>query len=353
MTRQSRTLALLAFILAASVLSCIPAAAADAGTTLPHNEAEIRRAHMDLVSYTRDAEMTAVIAYIYPHYGTDTARLNMLLDSFREQEALVPAATTAEDFSNITREMRSIVSEFRNETGVQMVKGYGKPDELSTALTGAVTNNPYIAQRKAAYWTIRKAGQLEDFDAYVLSARSSLEGLGAQGYPLEKAKRALDVLASKRPELASALDARNEDRIVSAGAIILPLSVDLKDRVAEAQGEVSDAERMRFIIDQGYRAVKRADSANGELMKIFLDIGPAEPATRKLKQDLATAERILATGNLGMTKTPLTLVKKDLKDLSADYRDLATTETLPDDLGATLRALILTLDGTANQMEDY
>lgn len=280
-------------------------------------------------------------------------KLNLLLAAFREQEARIPSASTAEDFRNITGGMRSIAAEFRNETAIQMEKGYGKPSDLSRALTGAVTNNPYIEQRKATYWTVRKANQLADFDAYILAARSSLDSLGAVGYPLEKAERALDVLASKRPDLASALEAKSEDRIASAGAIILPLSEDLGSRVGEAQGEVSEAERMRFYIDQGYRAVKRADSSNSELMKIFLDIGPAETATRKLKQDLATSDRILGTGNIGMARTPLTLVKKDLKDLSADYRDLATTETLPSDLGASVRALILTLDSTADQMEEY
>jgi hypothetical protein len=243
-----------------------------------------------------------------------------------------------------------ITADFRNETAVQLAKGNGKEYDLTLSIREATANNPYIEEKRQAYWNTRKARQLADFDIYLRDAQSSLDLLRAKGYPVSAAQRTLDVLASKRPDLASALDARDEARIAGAAAVILPLSQDLGRQVAEAQAEISEADRMAFLIDQGYRAVNRADTTNTELTKILLDIGPAEPATRQLKIDLAAAKRALSTGNLPTAKPPLILVKKDLKDLSMSYRGIANSADLPPDLSASLRALVITLDTTADLM---
>ena len=68
--------------------------------------------------------------------------------------------------------------------------------------------------------------------------------------------------------------------------ILLPLTQAFGQQVAETQNQVSDGERIQFFIDQGYRAVSRADAINGDLTVILLDIGPPEPALKKVKTDL-------------------------------------------------------------------
>jgi hypothetical protein len=347
MVRPSRSIAASTLILL--LLLCLPVPAAP-DTPLPQGEVAIRQAHMTLAVYTREAEMNAAITYITPLIGADTARMNNLFQTFRDREAAIPSATTASAFANLTREMRMITADFRNETAVQLAKGNGKEYDLTLSIREATANNPYIEEKRQAYWNTRKARQLADFDIYLRDAQSSLDLLRAKGYPVSAAQRTLDVLASNRPDLASALDARDEARIAGAAAVILPLSQDLGRQVAEAQAEISEADRMAFLIDQGYRAVNRADTTNTELTKILLDIGPAEPATRQLKIDLAAAKRALSTGNLPTAKPPLILVKKDLKDLSMSYRGIANSADLPPDLSASLRALVITLDTTADLM---
>ncbi len=350
---QHPSRSILFLLLLSLVILAAPAAADTAGTPLLANELAIRQAHMDLVSYTREVEMNAAITYIYPLRMTDTARLNALLAEYRAEEAKIKSASTMEEFENITRSMRAITEEFRTGMNLQMEKGYGKPNDLAIAVHGATINNPYIEQRKAAYWTARKTGQLADFDAYVRESQASLDTLKAGGFPVAPAQRTLDVLASKRPVLVAALDARSEERIAAAGDVILPLSVDLGTQAEGAQGEVSEAERMQFYIDQGYRIVSRADALNLELTKILLDIGPAETATRSLKQDLSIARRYLDTGSIGLARNPMTMIKKDLKDLSMDYRAIANSADLPPELTATLRTLVITIDNAADAMEGY
>ena len=334
-----------------TVLICVPAAAAPADTPLSPNEIGIRQAHLSWIALAKDAEMNAAITYIYPLYETNTTRLNTLYADFKDQEALVPAATTQAGFDNITREMRSITGAFRGEIPVQMARGYGNGDALTLKVRAATTNNPYLDAKKAAYWDLRKANQLEDFDAWVLDAQGALDSLKKQGYDTAPAQRTHDVIVSKRPDLVSALESKSEDRIISANQVILPLSRQLGEQITESQQNVSDGEKYQFYIDQGYRATSRAFAIDNDLTRILLDIGPAEPALKKMNTDLSASSKLLRTGNLGATKTPLSLVRTDLKDLSADYQDIANTANLPPDLTVTLRALVINLDTTADQME--
>lgn len=342
--------AVILLLLAAAAL-CLPAAGAPADTPLSASEISIRQAHLGWVALAREYEMDAAVTYIYPLFETDTARMSSLLSDFREQETLIPATDTRAGFANLTREMRSLTAEFRNETRIQMAKGHGKPDELSRKIGAATTNNPYIGEKKAAYWNTRRTLQLADFDAWVLVSQGSLDTLRKQGYDTAAGQRSLDVIVSKRPDLAAALESKSEDQILAANGVILPLTQQLGEQAGEIQGQVSEGERIQFYIDQGYRAVYRADTLNRDLTMILLDIGPPEPALKKLKTDLVTTSRTLKTGNLPLTKAPLTLVKKDLKDLSMSYRDIANAQDLPPDLMANLRSMVITLDTTADQME--
>jgi hypothetical protein len=350
MTTQ-RSGVFLLFLILSAVLLCLPAAAASPYVPLSPSEIGIRQAHLSWSALTRDAEMDAAVTYIYPLYETDATRLTTLLAEFRAQEALIPATTTRTGFDNITQEMRYITTAFRNETEIQMDRGQGKWDVLTQKVRTATINNPYIDEKKAAYWNLRRENQLSDFDAWMLSAQESLDTLNRLGYDTAAAQRTHDVLASKRPDLVAALESKSDDRIASMNLVLLPLSQQLGQQVAEAQGKVSDAEKIQFLIDVGNRAVARADTINNDLTAILLEIGPAEPALKKVKIDLTATSKMLATGNLAVTKTPLSLVKKDFKDLSMAYRDIANSADLPPDMTATLRALVITLDSTADQME--
>ena len=115
---------------------CLPVAAAPADTPMSPSEISIRQAHLGWISLTREAEMNAAVTYIYPLYETDTTRLNALVTDFKKQEALIPAVNTRAGFDNITREMRSMTAQFRNESEVQMTRGHGNQKDLSQKTRG-------------------------------------------------------------------------------------------------------------------------------------------------------------------------------------------------------------------------
>ncbi|PKL63666.1 MAG: hypothetical protein CVV32_12550 [Methanomicrobiales archaeon HGW-Methanomicrobiales-3] len=344
MKRYGRYLLLLLVVLSAL---CAPAF----GEQGSPGEFEIRQAHLDWVAFTTETEMNAAITYIFPLYSTDTARLNALLADYKEQEALIAPATSKRDLENITARLRVITAEFRNESNVQMEIGHGKPDLLSGQVGAATTSNPYIVEREQAYWSIRRTNQVRDFDAWVKESQASLDTLKTQGFDAAQAQRTLDVIGSKRPDLDAALAAKSGERIADINGEILPLTRQLGEQVQEAQAGVSETERMQFFVEQGYRAVAQADQINNDLIVILLDIGPPETSLRQLKIDLAAMDRMLKAGNPSLAKTPFLKVKKDLKDLSMAYRDTANSASLPPDLTAALRIMVITLDNAADQME--
>ena len=343
MKRYLRYFLLLLVVLSAQ---CAPAL----GAVGNPGDFAIRQAHLDWVAFTTETEMNAAITYIFPLYSTDTARLNALLAEFREQEALIPAATSKRDLENITARMREITAQFLTESEVQMVIGYGKPEVLSRQVGAATTNNPYIGQREQAYWSIRRTNQMRDFDSWVKESQASLDTLKTQGYDTSQAQRTLAVIGSKRPDLDAALAAKSGERIAAINGVILPLTRQLGEQVQETQAGVSDLERMQFFVEQGYRAVARADQINNDLIVILLDIGPPETSLRQLKTDLAATDRMLKAGNPALAKTPFLHAKKDLKDLSMAYRDTANSASLPPDLAAAIRVMVITLDNAADQM---
>lgn len=336
------------FLLLLVVLSALCAPAL--GAVDNPGDFAIRQAHLDWVAFTTETEMNAAITYIFPLYSTDTARLNELLAEFKEQEALIPAATSKRDLENITARMREITAQFLTESEVQMVIGYGKPEVLSRQVGAATTNNPYIGQREQAYWSIRRTNQMRDFDSWVKESQASLDTLKTQGYDTSQAQRTLAVIGSKRPDLDAALAAKSGERIAAINGVILPLTRQLGEQVQETQAGVSDLERMQFFVEQGYRAVARADQINNDLIVILLDIGPPETSLRQLKSDLAATDRMLKAGNPALAKTPFLHAKKDLKDLSMAYRDTANSASLPPDLAAAIRVMVITLDNAADQM---
>lgn len=339
------------FLLALVILAFIPpVSCSPADPSLTPSEIAIRQAHFEWVTLTTEVEMNAVISYIYPLHSTNTARLNTLMADFKKQELRIPTTTSREGFQNLTGVTRTITAEFRNESEVQMSAGYGNWNTLALNVREAKTNNPYIDAKQKAYWSIRRTNQMKDFDAWILDTQASLNTLKKQGFDTAAAQRSLDVTGAERRSLDAALESKDEQRIALVNGVILISTQQLSEQVREAQAQVSEAERMQFLMEQGHRAVIRADVINNDLTRILLDIGPAEPALKQLKTDLTATDRILTTGNLGMAKTPFTLVKQDYRDLAMAYRDTASAATLPDDLTTNLRAMILALDKAADQM---
>ncbi|HEX3002482.1 MAG TPA: hypothetical protein VHN82_09010 [Methanoregula sp.] len=312
----------------------------------------IRQAHLAWTALDKEYEFSTAVMYCNTLYGSDITGMSNHLSEFRKQEARIMDTATGTEVDALIEEMRNTTGQFREETFSVMTKGQGKWDVLESQILDAKNNNPYILQKKDQYWTIRTRIQLAAFDTWVREGQERLDLLKAQGYDTTTAQRSLDVFASKKPTVSSAFAAKSETSIRSANQLLQPLSQDFIQKLSEVQEQVPDTIRFQFFIDQGYRATALCDKANAELIPILLDIDDAEAAVKKTKNDLTTAQRMLNTGSLENTRTPLRLVQKDLSDLAQMYRDIATTMDLGTELNTELNTLALRLDNTASQMRD-
>jgi len=339
---------ILPVVLVLVALLCLPVTAID-NTTALHN-VEIRQAHLAWTALDMDVEMNAAVTYCSTLYGADTSGMSALLAQFREKEALIPSAVTDEEVDALVAGMKNTTSLFRDETFVVVTKGQGKWEDLNVQVLAAKENNPYILNKQEAYWAVRKANHLADFDAWVKDGQQKLDTLKARGYDTTAAQRALDVFASKRPAVEAALTSKTEIAILTVSPQVLSLSEDFVRNLAVAQEQVPDSMRLKLLLDQADRAVVLADKVNTDLVPYLLDIGDADPVLSKTKTDITASRKVLDTGNLGATRTEMVHVQKDLVDLAQAYRDVAHSAALPEEFTAELNTMALRLDDAADQM---
>src|SRR5208337_1898082 len=236
----------------------IPASAAGAGAPPSDSTTAIRQAHLEWTALQTDVEMNTAITYCTTLFGTDTGNMTGFLAGFRNEESLIPSATDPASLDTITADLRSITSQFRNETIAQMTQG-----------------------------------------------QQALDTLKNEGYDTTSAQRSLDLISFRRPDVVAALGSRNELKIQSMNSEILSMSQQFGQQVDDVQGQVSDDTTTGFLIDQGYRAVARADTINYNLTVILLDISPADSILAQTKKDLASARALQNNGNFESAKTPL------------------------------------------------
>jgi len=331
-------------------LLCCTVSAAGTAPASSANGIATRQAHLAWTALEKETEMRTAIGYVLPLYSTDTTNMSADLAAFQAEEARIPAATTDNDLATLIADMKNTTALFRSDTFAQMTVGQGKWDQLKLQVSAATANSPYIADKQNAYWNTRTTGTLADFDAWATGSQQVLDGLKAKGYDTAIPQRTLDVITARRPEIQSALVSRSEIAVTAIGQQILAQSQEFSGQVTAVQGQVPEDRQMQFLIDQGNRAVERADTVNHDLAQILIDIGPADPALSKTKTDLAASQKVLGTGNLEAAKTPLRLVQKDLVDLAQAYRDVAHSADLPPALAAELNSMAIRLDDTVDQM---
>jgi hypothetical protein len=331
-------------------LLLLPVTAADDASN--SDTVAIRQAHLAWTALDKEYDLSTAVMYCNTLYGSDITEMSRLLAEFRKQETRIKDTATSTEVDVLIEEMRNTTSRFREETFSVMIKGQGKWDVLESQILDAKNNNPYILQKKEQYWAIRTKAQLAAFDTWAGEGQERLDILKAQGYDTTTAQRSLDVFASKKSAVSAVFAAKSEISIRSVNQQIQPFSQDFIRKLAEVQEQVPDTVRFQFFIDQGFRATALCDKANAELIPILLDIDDSEALVKKTKNDLTNAQRMLNTGSLENTKTPLRLVQKDLSDLAQMYRDIASTMDLGKELNDELNTLALRLDNTADQMRD-
>jgi hypothetical protein len=332
-----------------ALLCCTVSAASITPVSTPNGIAT-RQAHLAWTALEKETEMKTAITYVSTLYSTDMTNMSAVLAEFQAEENSIPAAASDANLSSLIAGMRNTTTRFRGETFAQMSRGQGKWNELSLKMGMTTANSPYITDKQNAYWNTRKAGTLADFDAWEKNSQQVLDSLKTRGYDTATAQRTLDVISSRRPDIQSALESRSDIAIVAINRQVIPQTQTFAGQVTTVQGQVPEDSRQQFFIDEGYRAVERADKVNNDLTLILIDIGPPDAILSKTKIDLASSQKVLSTGNLEAAKTPLRLVQEDLVDLAQAYRDVAHSADLPPALSAELTSMAIRLDNTADQL---
>ena len=334
------------------IITCIPVQAADPALSADENIFPVQQAHLAWMAEVSDVEMVASIAYVETLYDADTSTLTSLHSDFLNDKLSVGSVTSQPVLNNQTARMQKTTLAFNRETINQTNAHQGKIADLKVHTARAVNGNPYIGMKKDTYWATRSTHQLVDFDTWVASTQKTLDTLQDQGFIVTDTQPYLNRFASLKAEVKASLDTKDFDRVDATALRIRDRSSEISSRIAMNQGQVSQDTTAEFRIDEADRVIARAGRMNRQLFEQILDIGAADPALYKMKTDAKLAHGALNGGQMGLVSTQLTLIKKDYRDLAAAYRDIAVSSILPDGMADNLKAMSISLEATADRIDE-
>ena len=332
-----------------AIVACVPVQAAD---PLPTAESlfPLNQTHLAWMAEIADVEMVASITYVDTLIGKNTSTMLSLHDDFRNAKLAVSSIASRPALVTQTSLMQKTVLLFNQETKNQIAAHQGNTGGLQVQIHNALNADSTVALKKDAYWAIRSARQLDDFDRWVIRTQKTLDTLQTRGYPVTDAQLYLDRFTGLRTDLKSSLDAQDLNNADVTALTIRGRSLEIADRIAALQEQVPQNTTAAFRIDEADRVIIRADRINNQLVEQILDIGAAEPVLSRTKTDVNLARSALKGGQAGTVSTQLQLIKKDYRDLAAAYRDIAISASLPEGMAEVLKTTRIALEDTADRI---
>lgn len=329
----------------------VAAAGIKPGNLLPDNQLNSQITHITWKSAVREMEMSTSIAYISTLNGTSTTALSSQLSGFQAKESQIASLNTVIGLNNLNRDMEQINTQFREELRTQMKNGRGKTAELKSQVDAAVQGDTSLASLESSYWATRTSEELANFDLHVRRSQTVIDSLKVKGYDNTTAQAKLAEIIAQRSSLESALASHDKTRIDTVQQQLTSLWQQLAAIVKDLQAQEPQQEKqIQSRINEGNRAVERADMVNADLKVLSIDTTLAEQYTAAAKVNLASAQASLTAGNLELAQASLDAAKLDLKNLSQAYKDIAHRYKVPADAASEATAIAGALDSTVTSM---
>ena len=298
----------------------VAAAGIKPGTLLPDGQLSSQTAHITWKSAVRETQMSTSIAYISTLNGTSTATLGSILSEFQAKKSQIASLTTVIGLSNLNRDMEQINTRFREELRIQMKTGHGKTAELKSLIDAAVQGDVSLTSLESSYWSTRTSEELANFDLHVQRSQIVIDSLHARGYDTAMAQARLTEITDKRASLESALASHDKTQIDTVQQQLTPLWQQLATIVKDLQVQDPVQEKQILTrINEGNRAVERADMVNADLKALSIDTTLAEQYTAAAKVNLAAAQASLTGGNLEEAQVSIDAVKQDFRNDSLPH----------------------------------
>ena len=352
MKKQNTILTAFIGMLALSML-VLPVAAAgmEPRTLMQDNQLSSQIAHITWKSAIQETEMITSIAYISTLNGTSTTTLSSQLSEFQAKESQIASLTTDIGLNNLNRDIEQINTQFRQELRSQLKAGRGKNAELKSLVDAAVQGDASLASMESSYWTTRTSEELANFDLRVQRSQTVIDSLKVKGYDNTTAQAKLAEIIAKRSSLESALASHDKKQIEPVQQQIGSLWEQLATIVKDLQVKVPPQDKQILSrINEGNRAVARADMVNADLKALSIDTTLAEQYTATAKVNLAAAQASLTTGNLDLAQASIDAAKLDLKNLSQAYKDISHRYKVPATAASEATATAGALDSTVTSL---
>lgn len=339
-------------MLAISMLA-LPVAAAGIkpGNLLQDNQLNSQIAHITWKSAVIETEMSTSLEYIRALNGTDTNTLSSQLSDIQAKKMQIASLTTAIGISNLNQDIKQINTQFREELRKQMKTGHGNPAELKSLVDAAVHGDASLTSLESSYWATRTSEELADFDLRIQRSQTVIDSLQAKGYDNSTAQAKLGEITDKRSSLESALASHDKTQIDTLQQQIGSLWQQLAAIVKELQvQEPLQEKQILDRINEGNRAVARADMVNADLKALSIDTTLAEQYTASAKANLEAAQAAITAGDPEQAQASVDAVKQDFGNLSQAYRDISQRYQVPEAAASEATATAGALDSTITSL---
>jgi len=341
-----------ALLLVASLLA--PGMAAALDYPVLDNQVETRRRHLTWLLSLQDTSMEAVRDYIDEiSDGEGSARLDDILDEYREAVADIDSYDTHVGLNNYIRSLSDVTTSFREETRERMSEYDGRPVVLLVRIAERIDeDSERLEGLRDEYWESKNRNTLANFDIRVERAQHVLDLLEERGYDVSEAQAKLDEIAALRDELAAALGDHDNAEILSVSLEALELSRQLADHVRDLLVQVPGKRVLQHWVNFGERVLDRTDTIIDELGRLGLDTGDLEAIHGEAEGHLALAVDKLDEEDYEAAADALRDLKDSLLELKDAYLDLVFPEGYPDELEDAMETLGERLEEMADNLEE-
>jgi hypothetical protein len=341
-----------ALLLVASLLA--PGMAVALDYPVLDNQVETRRRHLTWLLTLQETSMEAVRDYIDEiSDGEGSARLDAILEEYREAVADVESYDTHVGLNNYIRSLRDVTTSFREETRERMSEYDGRPVVLLVRIAERIDeDSERLEGLKDEYLEVRNRNTLANFDIRVERAQHVLDLLLDRGYDVSEAQAKLDEIADLRDDLEAALADQDNAEILRVSLEALELSRQLADHVRDLQVQVPGKRVLQHWVNVGERVLDRTDTIIDELGRLGLDTGELEDIHGEAEDHLALAVEKLDEEDYEAAVEALRDLKDSLLELRDAYLDLVFPEGYPDELEDAMETMGEKLEEMADKMEE-
>jgi len=339
---------LMLLLFAAVIALPFMSAAENSTSPILSEQIAIRTAHIELMTFEKQAEMNASINYT-KSIGANASSLASILHKFENKSASIKNMTSHSDIDSAVKELNSLLNEFKTELQGLVAEHNGKTLDLAESIQNALDKNANkIRELESNYINIKQENIPLIFAERIENLAATLENLENSGVEIKYAERKFAEIKLLEEPLKQAVIAKNDSLIEELSKKALSFSKDIQNLTLQEQTELAEGAKLDSSIALDERMIKRIKAVNSELKDLGINVTELKGLTSNAGDNIGDAKDALDDGNLSEAKNALADMQNNVDEIAGLYekfipRFFWSKSILPSDMEGKIKATIILL----------